>query len=239
MLRNNAVTVNRFLPSSVARKSGAEEAPFLLRLHLMFMTTETAFETIVTLYQEPLYRFAFSLCRSQADAEDLVQGTFYVWATKGDQLRDPAKVKTWLFTTLHRQFLETRRRQVRFPHFELEQVNAELPPATAPSAGQTHDGAAVLRALATLDEIFQAPLALFYLEDYSYKEIAAILEVPIGTVQSRIARGKAQLHERLTQGFQPAAQSRRALEVVRKTERRQSERVVTTMFPVPVAGVAA
>jgi RNA polymerase sigma-70 factor (ECF subfamily) len=164
------------------------------------MITQTVFEEIVTRYQEPLYRFAFSLCRSQADAEDLTQGTFYVWATKGDQLRDPAKVKTWLFTTLHRQFLESRRRQSRFPHFELDQVDAELPPAAAPAVGQGHDGAAVLQALATLDEIHQAPLALFYLEDYSYKEIADILEVPVGTVQSRIARGKAQLHERLTQG---------------------------------------
>ena len=198
------------------------------------MTTQTAFEEIVTRFQEPLYRFAFSLCRSQADAEDLTQGTFYIWATKGDQLRDPAKVKTWLFTTLHRQFLESRRRQSRFPHFELNEVDAELPPAAAPGVGQGHDGAAVLQALAALDEIYQAPLALFYLEDYSYKEIADILDVPMGTVQSRIARGKAQLHERLTQG-KPATATQRHRAVptgVKAVAARRSVSVVVHRSPI-------
>jgi RNA polymerase sigma-70 factor (ECF subfamily) len=59
---------------------------------------------------EPLYRFAISLTRSEADVCDLAQQTFYKWATKGHQLRDPTKVKSWLFTTLHRGFLESRRR---------------------------------------------------------------------------------------------------------------------------------
>ena len=65
------------------------------------------FETVVAGYYEPLYRFAISLTRSEADACDLAQQTFYMWATKGHQLRDPSKVKSWLFTTLHRAFLES------------------------------------------------------------------------------------------------------------------------------------
>ena len=63
------------------------------------------FEGIVAQFYEPLYQFAFSLTRAEADACDLTQQTFYVWATKGHQLRDQTKVKTWLFTTLHRAFL--------------------------------------------------------------------------------------------------------------------------------------
>ena len=63
------------------------------------------FENLVAKYYEPLYRFAFSLARDEADACDLVQQTFYIWAAKGHQLRDASKVKTWLFTTLHRGFL--------------------------------------------------------------------------------------------------------------------------------------
>jgi len=78
-------------------------------------------------YYRSLYQFAFSLTRAEADACDLTQQTFYIWATKGHQLRDVSKVKTWLFTTLHREFLETRRRQTRFPHYELSQVTGELP----------------------------------------------------------------------------------------------------------------
>jgi RNA polymerase sigma-70 factor (ECF subfamily) len=62
------------------------------------------------------------------------------------------------------------------------------------------DSAQVLQALAQVDEIYQAPVALFYLEDCSYKEIADILDVPIGTVKSRMARGIAQLQTILTRG---------------------------------------
>src|SRR5213083_946723 len=112
------------------------------------------FEQIVSQHYEPLYRFAFSLTRAEADACDLTQQTFYVWATKGHQLRDTTKVKTWLFTTLHRQFLESRRRQTRFPHQELESAELELP-ALTPNAASGLDSAQVLRALAQVDELYQ------------------------------------------------------------------------------------
>ena len=93
------------------------------------------FEDVVARYYEPLYKFAFSLAREESEACDLTQQTFYVWAAKGHQLRDKSKVKTWLFTTLHRQFLETRRRAVRFPHEELDEAEPSLPavPPTLPS----------------------------------------------------------------------------------------------------------
>src|SRR4249920_930212 len=128
------------------------------------------FESVVAHFYEPLYQFAFGLTRAEADACDLTQQTFYVWATKGHQLRDSDKVKTWLFTTLHRQFLESRRRQVRFPHQELEASEIELP-VVQPNAISQLDAAQVLASLARVDENFQAPVALFYLQDYSYKEI--------------------------------------------------------------------
>jgi RNA polymerase sigma-70 factor (ECF subfamily) len=156
------------------------------------MALSVDFESVVARYYEPLYQFAFSLTRAEADACDLTQQTFYVWATKGHQLRDTSKVKTWLFTTLHRVFLESRRKQTRFPHFKLDDVALELPSLSPTSVNQL-DSAQVLQALSHVDEIYQAPVALFYLEDYSYKEIADILQVPMGTVKSRLARGIAQL----------------------------------------------
>lgn len=152
------------------------------------------FDGLVTQYYESLYQFAFSLTREEADACDLTQQTFYVWATKGHQLRDETKVKTWLFTTLHRQFLESRRRQTRFPHHALETVDFELP-VISPETASRLDSAQVLRALAQVDEVYQAPVALFYLEDCAYKDIAEILDVPMGTVKSRIARGIGQLQK--------------------------------------------
>lgn len=154
------------------------------------------FESLVARYYDSLYKFAFSLTQGEAEACDLTQQTFYVWATKGHQLRDVSKVKTWLFTTLHREFLESRRRQTRFPHYELSEVEPELPNISPARVNQL-DSAQVLQALANVDEVYQAPVALFYLEDYSYKEIADILNVPLGTVKSRIARGIAQLQKSL------------------------------------------
>src|SRR6476661_3434181 len=163
------------------------------------MASSLDFESVVADYYEPLYQFAFSLTRSEADACDLTQQTFYVWATKGHQLRDESKVKTWLFTTLHRTFLESRRKQNRFPHLELSEVPLELP-SFSPALISQADSARVLKALGQVDEIYQSPVALFYLEDCSYKEIAAILDVPIGTVKSRMARGIAQLQKILVGG---------------------------------------
>ncbi|HTL18675.1 MAG TPA: RNA polymerase sigma factor [Patescibacteria group bacterium] len=155
------------------------------------------FEEIVSVYSEPLFRFALNLTRSQSDAQDLTQHTFYVWAIKGHQLRDRSKVKAWLFTTLHRAFLAGQRRQTRFPQKDLEGLSDELP-AHWPVVAERLDGSAVLAALSKVDERFQAPVALFYLEDYPYKEIATILDTPLGTIKSRIARGVAQLREILS-----------------------------------------
>jgi RNA polymerase sigma-70 factor (ECF subfamily) len=155
------------------------------------------FDSLVARYYEPLYQFAFSLTRDEADACDLVQQTYCIWANKGHQLRDLTKVKTWLFTTLHREFLGACRKRTRFPHLELEHAEPDLPVVSPPTVDRL-DTAQALQALAQLDEVYQAPVALFYLQDCSYNEIAAILEVPLGTVKSRLARGLGRLHEMLT-----------------------------------------
>jgi RNA polymerase sigma-70 factor, ECF subfamily len=158
------------------------------------MNSADQFEAIVCEHYEPLFRFAMSLTRSESDACDLTQQTFYVWATKGHQLRDFSKVKTWLFTTLHRTFLAARRMQSRFIHQDLEEVSEQIP-APSPEVVDKSDSSHVLSILARVDAVYQAAVALYYLEDCSYKEIALVLEVPIGTVKSRIARGVAQLQQ--------------------------------------------
>ena len=158
------------------------------------MNSAEQFEVLVSAHYEALFRFALSLTRTESDARDLTQQTFYVWATKGHQVRDRSRVKPWLFTTLHRAFLESRRRQTRFPHHELGEVEHELPVHSPEPAIQV-DCSQVLPALAKVDEVYQAAVALYYLEDRSYSDIAAILNVPLGTVKSRIARGVAQLRE--------------------------------------------
>ena len=145
-------------------------------------------------YYEPLFRFAMSLTRAESDARELTRQTFHLWAKNSHQLRDVSKIKTWLFTMLHRAFLLAQRKKLRFPHHDLEGIS-EQPPAAPAEPGDLSDCSEVLSALARVDEINQSAVALFYLDDCSDQEIAAILELPIGTVKSRIARGIGQLKE--------------------------------------------
>jgi RNA polymerase sigma-70 factor, ECF subfamily len=157
---------------------------------------ELSFEQLVELYYQPLYRFALGLTGQENDAWDLTQQTYYRWATKGHQLLERSKAKSWLFTTLHREFLNSLRRQTRFPHLDIQAADRELP-SVPPTAEEMTDGDLVRKALARVEEPFRAPLVLFYLEDHSYREIAEILGVPEGTVMSRISRGKALLRRLL------------------------------------------
>lgn len=155
------------------------------------------FTQLVDAHYTALYRFALSLARNGADAGDLVQQTFFIWATKGGDLRDRSKAKSWLFTTLYREFLRGRRRDQRATSLEdfaggADQIASEDLDRTA-----RLDAATVMTALQGVEEVFRAPLTLFYLQDLSYQEIAAVLDVPIGTVMSRLSRGKAQLRATL------------------------------------------
>ena len=154
------------------------------------------FEQIVESFYEPLHRFALSLTRRHHDAWDLTQQTFYIWATNGHQLRDTTKTRAWLFTTCHRQFLASCRREDRFPHFDVDLVHDELPVIETGTVDQM-DAVTLVEMLHALDETYRAPLALFYLEDLSYQEIGEVLEIPPGTVMSRLSRGKEQLRRQL------------------------------------------
>ena len=156
------------------------------------------FEELVDAHYQALFRFAMSLTRDTNAASDLVQETFCIWAAKGGQLKDRTKAKTWLFTTLHREFLSQRRRASRFSD---EPINEEAATAVASSqedAERQMDGQRALELLGSLEETYRAPIALFYLQQHSYKEIAEILDVPIGTVMSRLSRGKEMLRRRMT-----------------------------------------
>src|SRR2546423_938295 len=91
------------------------------------MPGDLEFEKLVKLYYRDLYRFGFSLTESEADAADLTQETFYIWANKGHQLKNPGTVKGWLFTTLHREFLKTCRHRKHVADDPIEEGAASLP----------------------------------------------------------------------------------------------------------------
>jgi RNA polymerase sigma-70 factor (ECF subfamily) len=170
------------------------------------------FEQLVDAHYEALYRFALSLSRNADTAADLVQQTFCIWAQKGHQLKERDKAKTWLFTTLHREFLSHARKSKRYSDEELTEEMAGRVSATEDEgAERAMDGQRALELLGELDENFRAPLALFYLQQHSYKEIAEILDVPMGTVMSRISRAKEMLRRRMT--AEPASAPKNILQL--------------------------
>jgi len=167
-----------------------------------------SFEQIVDAHYQGLHRFALSMCRGEATAQDLVQQTFLQWARKGHALRDASKVKTWLYTTLYREWLGIARREKKHEQVEFE---PDLHGAAQnDDAGENPrvDGVTLQKALDQLDPSYRAPLVLFYLKELSYREIAESLGIPIGTVMSRLSRAKDQLRAillRLEQNIIPAS----------------------------------
>jgi RNA polymerase sigma factor (sigma-70 family) len=154
--------------------------------------TELDLERIVAELYTPLYRFAFALSRNETQAADLTQETFLILAKQQAQVRDATKIKSWLFTTLRREFLRGLRSQSTHPEVELRPEHQDQLVADS-GVLKASDAATVLEALGCVEESYRMVLELFYLADLSYKEIAATLDIPIGTVMSRLSRGKEQL----------------------------------------------
>jgi RNA polymerase sigma-70 factor, ECF subfamily len=147
---------------------------------------------IVDRFYGPLYQFAVRLTRSESDAADLVQETFFTLIQHLHRIRDLSKIKCWLFTTLRRNFLMEVRHRAK--HREVEFLpDVHGLKTEDPSHWSTLDALSVRKALLELDESYRAALQLFYVKNLSYREIGKALEIPIGTVMSRLARGKARL----------------------------------------------
>ena len=159
-------------------------------------TVKPTFETLVKEHYQDLYRFALSLVKNESDATDLTQQTYLRYAKKGHQIREVEKTKSWLFTTLRREFYNRKNRERKFPHVDMESVGDAVGSVDA-RVVESMDASLAMEALRKVEEKFRLPLSMFYLQDCSYKEIAETLEIPIGTVMSRLSRGKRQLRELL------------------------------------------
>ena len=160
------------------------------------MPSANGLHLLIDAHYEALYRYAYRLSGSSADAEDLTQETFGKALAHLPQLREPDRAKAWLFRILRNLYLHKVRDQKRHKQIPLDAVG-DLPQGQSEDPMPEIDPAKLQQALNELDETFRTPIILFYFEEFSYRAIAEQMELPIGTVMSRLARGKAYLRARL------------------------------------------
>ena len=153
------------------------------------------FEKHLSPHVPMLYKSAIRMCGNPNDAQDLVQETLYSALKSFHQLIDPAKSKSWMFSILRNLFLKDIQKTKKRAEIEFDSVCDKL-------SDRQHPEGDFLRAefrsniqvvLDTLDERLRVVLVKFYFDGLSYKEISELLNIPIGTVMSRIARAKVYL----------------------------------------------
>ena len=162
-----------------------------------------AFEDEALSYVDSLYGTAMRLTRNAADAEDLVQDTYLKAFRASGQFQRGTNLKAWLFTILHNTFRNRRRDAGRNPiEVDSEVVELAMDHASIDQSPEALLSRATLdadlqAALDALPDAFRQAVWLRDVEEFSYAEIARMVGVPIGTVMSRISRGRRLLYERL------------------------------------------
>jgi RNA polymerase sigma-70 factor (ECF subfamily) len=167
---------------------------------------DRAFEAEALRWFPELTRFALSLTRNEADADDLVQETFLRAYASWDSFTPGTECRGWLFVICRNTFRRTRlreSRQVEADDAELEALAAAALHASALQAGygslfsDVDLSDAIRRAVEALPESFREAVTLVDLNDQSYEDAARILDVPVGTVRSRLFRARRLMQEAL------------------------------------------
>jgi len=191
--------------------------------------TDDEFAREALSYVDSLYGTALRLTRRPADADDLVQDTYLKAFRSAAQFQRGTNLKAWLFTILHNTFRNMRRHDGRNP-IEVDSEYVEQAPAHAPNDFSPEElltratlDADLQAALDGLPDAFRQAVWLRDVEELTYAEIADVLGVPIGTVMSRISRGRRALYERL-QAMRLRAEDAAAVE--RTGEGKQKANVV-------------
>ena len=195
-----------------------------LRLACLFVADQEAFAEQAMPYMASLYNAALRLTHNPSDAEDLVQET-YLRAYRGfGGFKEGTNLKAWLYRILTNTFINSYRARRRRPEeTEIEDLeNLYLYHRLGPAASDVGRSAEdevldhfteteIKEAIEALPEQFRLAVLLGDVEGFSYKEIAEILDIPIGTVMSRLHRGRRALQKRLFEyaqqrGLVPAAE---------------------------------
>jgi RNA polymerase sigma-70 factor (ECF subfamily) len=174
-------------------------------------SAETGFASDALTHLDSLYGAALRLTRNEADAQDLVQDTYVKAFRSARQFTPGTNLKAWLFTILHNTFRNRRRDSARDP-VEVDSERIELAPPADPAATAEEElvraamEPGLQEALDSLPDAFREAVWLRDVEEFPYAEIAKMVGVPLGTVMSRISRGRRMLYERLAaKKIEPAA----------------------------------
>ena len=162
----------------------------------------SGFEAEALGYLDSLYGTALRLTRNEADAQDLVQDTYVKAFRNSKQFTPGTNLKAWLFTILHNTARNRRRDSGRDPvdvDSERLELSSHADPAATPEEQllRAAVGPDLQAALDALPEAFREAVWLRDVEEFPYAEIAEMLGIPVGTVMSRISRGRRMLYETL------------------------------------------
>ncbi|SFB79871.1 RNA polymerase sigma factor [Pseudoalteromonas denitrificans] len=158
---------------------------------------EKAFTFLCKYYQTSLSRFAFKLCGDRHQAQDAVQDAWIRIAKKLKTLDDPRAFKSWIFKAVRWCTYDLMRKSLRNEADCQQDISLEN--ITAPEGdeiGKSEHFTTLLSLIEQLPEIDKQAVYLFYLEEMKISEIAQVLQIPSGTVKSRLNRARKILHER-------------------------------------------
>ena len=165
--------------------------------HSHLMLDEATFGEQVERHRRELHVHCYRMLGSFEESEDLVQETMLRAYRAFDRYRPGTNARAWLFTILQRLRTDALRRRGRSPE-TVELVDDGPPVAPVHEAALTSGHEEITRALEGLPEVFRSAVVLRDVEEFTYAEIAEILGVPVGTVMSRIHRGRALLRRVLS-----------------------------------------
>lgn len=164
----------------------------------MSENTPEIFEAEAMQHINDLYRTALRLTRSRIDADDLVQETYMQAWKSFDQYEPGTNCRAWLYKILFNKYDHHRRKMITRAKYvtEADDLVFELSPGTE-SVPETLTDREVIEALNALPEHYRSVVLLADVHEFDYKEVAEILQIPIGTVMSRLSRARTRLRQAL------------------------------------------
>jgi RNA polymerase sigma-70 factor (ECF subfamily) len=166
-----------------------------------------AFNQLVAIHQEKVYRYAYRLTRNESEAEDIVSEAFVRVFRALPQFKGRSSFQTWLYTIVTNCYYDLEKKKRARKQVSLEQPDRDNPTETSeiqfsdpePGPDEEHEvdvlRQTLHRAIGRLPEHHKVMITLYHVEEISYEEISSVMQLPIGTVKSRLNRARLALRQ--------------------------------------------